>query len=628
MLAQLYVHTTDDLSISRTFYPNRSVRVYLNGLARRTYLHLYRGRRGEAGRFVTFWTTELPLTVHASRRPLLVALAVFVLAMLIGILSYRIDPDFAEMILGADYVRMTEANIAQGDPMAVYAGRDEFGMALHITLNNLSVALLTFVAGAFFCVGTIVLLVRNGVLLGVFQYFFYANGDYGGSEVTTATTTWLFRGLSWLLTAGGGGLEHVLSTLRYLGTGTGVFRESLLTIWIHGTLEISSIVLAGGAGLTLGSGLLFPGTRTRLQAFRRSARAGLKIMLGTVPLFVVAGFLEGYVTRQTDLPDPLRFAIILCCLLFVGWYYLVLPPAVARRAPRARADRQDPLDTVPGERHFQRIRSVGEQLSLTFSVLRSQAGRLLGGAAALSLVYCLLSFAFGGAAEFRYRFVAYPFGDLENFYELLASFGRGRALSFAVLVTLGFYATFRLALSMLFRTTDLTPKPRSRRRELRLLAVCGLLTLSMSFGGAAAALIVFLTFPFLLSLGVSAYLGGSSPGQVFRMVYTNLSASYGLCVLVLLIAFPLTFLVDTVIGAFLFTFLDWVIYTDVTTIDGRNVMLQAFCYYFLLVLVSCTWIVALAFSLGTLREIETATELKKAIAGVGGKRRLRGVERE
>ena len=73
----------------------------------------------------------------------------------------------------------------------------------------------------------------------------------------------------------------------------GLFVESFLTIWIHGTLEISAIIIAGAAGLTMGKGLVFPGTFRRIQAFQRSARRGLKIMVGIFPIFVVAGFIEG-----------------------------------------------------------------------------------------------------------------------------------------------------------------------------------------------------------------------------------------------------------------------------------------------------------------------------------------------
>ena len=627
LLNQLYVHTTDDLSTSRTFYPNRSVRVYLNGLAQRTFLHVYRGRRGEVGKFFSFWTDEMPRTVYASRRYLLVALAVFLLSMAIGVLSYRIDPDFAQTILGEAYVSMTEANIAGGDPMAVYKSMDSFDMSLHITLNNILVAFLTFIGGALACVGALVALIRNGVMVGVFQYFFLANGTYDAIE-PTAASAWGARAASWLLTAGGEGLEKVFAALAYMGSGNELFRESLLTIWIHGALEISSIVIAGGAGLTMGAGLLFPGTLTRFQSFGRSARAGLKIMLGTVPLFIVAGFLEGYVTRQTDLPDGLRFLFIMACFVFIVWYYVIYPRSVAARGPATGTDERIPTVVDPAPLRYAQLRTVGEQLSATFSVLRHSLGRLLGGALLLSAVYCLLSFGFGQPARFRYAYLGHLLGDLHNFHELFASFGRGRAVTFSVLVAGVFYGMYRLALFALFRRTDLVAPPRQTKRELRLLLVCGLLALTVAFGGLTSALLVFLLLPFVLVLGVHGYLGYGQPTQVFRLVYTNLGFSYGLVVLLTLTALPVLWLIDTTLGGYFFAFFDWVVYTDASTIDDRNVMLQTFFYCFLFTLLFCAWVIGLALSLGTLREVETAAGLNARIAAIGGKRRLLGMERE
>lgn len=106
----------------------------------------------------------------------------------------------------------------------------------------------------------------------------------------------------------------------------------MLTIWIHGTLEISAIVLAGGAGLVMARGLLFPGTYSRAEAFRQSARDGLKLAVGLVPIFVVAGFLEGFVTRHTEMPVAASLAIIGGSAAFMGWYFIVYPRQLTRRA--------------------------------------------------------------------------------------------------------------------------------------------------------------------------------------------------------------------------------------------------------------------------------------------------------
>ncbi|MEJ7659867.1 MAG: stage II sporulation protein M [Hymenobacter sp.] len=134
--------------------------------------------------------------------------------------------DFVRVVLGDDYVNQTLANIRRGDPMAVYKSGGSRVMFLGIAGNNLFVALRTFAWGLTLGVGTLYSLFFNGVMLGAFQYFFYQ--------------------------------QHVLL-------------PSLLTIWIHGTLEIPGIVLAGGAGFILGGGLLFPGTygRARVAGPRR-----------------------------------------------------------------------------------------------------------------------------------------------------------------------------------------------------------------------------------------------------------------------------------------------------------------------------------------------------------------------
>ena len=253
-LNDLFVQITDDLSFSRTFYPNRSVRVYLNGLAQRIFSIIYKKRKAKQYRLITFWTEELPLLFYRARRDFLIALLVFGFAFLIGLVSSRMDPEFAEIILGNDYIEMTKENIASGDPMAVYKQKGRFDSSLAITVNNLWVAFLTFIIGAIYGVGTIAILIRNGVMVGAFQYFF------------------IERGLFW---------------------------ESFLTIWIHGTLEISAIIIAGAAGLTMGRGLAFPGTFSRLRSFQQSAKRGLKILIGIAPIFIIAGFIEGF----HDSPD-------------------------------------------------------------------------------------------------------------------------------------------------------------------------------------------------------------------------------------------------------------------------------------------------------------------------------------
>jgi uncharacterized membrane protein SpoIIM required for sporulation len=285
-LADLYIHVTDDLSFARTFYPESRTTVYLNALAGEVHRAIYRNRRERTSRLITFWKYELPQLFHEHRRELLYSAVVFALSMLIGAISALNDEGFIRTVMGDSYVNMTLENIRKGDPMAVYKGDGELDMFLLLTTHNIGVAFETFAYGLMLSVGTVYRLFLNGLMLGSFEAF-------------------LFR--------------------------QGVFVESLLSIWIHGVIEIASIVIAGCAGLILGNSVLFPGTYTRLQSLRAGAKRGLKIIIGLVPLFVIAGFLESFVTRYTKMPVALSVGIILTSLLFVIGYVVIYPSILSRR---------------------------------------------------------------------------------------------------------------------------------------------------------------------------------------------------------------------------------------------------------------------------------------------------------
>ncbi len=279
VLTEQFVELTDDLSYARTFYPDSAVTRYLNGLASRMHRDLMQNKREDRSRFVTFWTHELPTLFYRSHRLLLVSFLVFLSAGLIGALSAAHDDTFVRLIMGDEYVNMTLENIRKGDPLAVYKSSPRATMFLQITLNNIRVSFVAFVMGLFGSFGTLAILFQNGIMLGAFQYFFYE--------------------------------KDLLLT-------------SVLTIWIHGTLEISAIIIAGAAGLTMGNSLLFPGTYSRLESFRRGTKQGLKIAVGLVPIFIAAGFLESFVTRL-PLHPVASSAIILTSAAFIIWYFILYP---------------------------------------------------------------------------------------------------------------------------------------------------------------------------------------------------------------------------------------------------------------------------------------------------------------
>ncbi|MCB0374196.1 MAG: stage II sporulation protein M, partial [Muricauda sp.] len=275
-LSDLYIEITDHLSYAKTFYPNSNTQYYLNSLASQAHQKIYKTKRESKNRIVSFWKSEFPSMFHQHHRELLISFLVFTFFAVVGAFSSANEGDFVRSILGNGYVNMTLENIEKGDPMAVYKQQGEFNMFLGITINNIKVAIYAFAYGIFLGIGTLMVLLQNGIMLGSFQYFFYE------------------KGLLW---------------------------ESARTIWIHGTIEISVIIIAGCAGLVLANGILFPGTYTRLESFKRGVKNGLKIMISTVPFFIVAGFLEGFVTRHTEMPDWLAIIIILGSLYLIIFYY-------------------------------------------------------------------------------------------------------------------------------------------------------------------------------------------------------------------------------------------------------------------------------------------------------------------
>ncbi|MEM6262658.1 MAG: stage II sporulation protein M [Bacteroidota bacterium] len=284
-MAELYIQLTDDLAYARTFYPKSKTVKYLNGLAARTHLEIYKSKKQKRNRLMDFWVTELPLILQKSQRQLFYAFVVFTFSFLIGTLSALNEETYIRDILSDSYVNMTLQNIDNDDPTAVYKGDSSLSMFLMIGFNNIRVSFVAFALGIFFSLGTMYIMFVNGVMLGSFLTLFYR--------------------------------EEVLS-------------EALPIIYIHGTLEISAIVIAGGAGMMLGNSILFPGTFSRKFAIQEAAKNGVKIIIGLIPVFIMAAFLESFVTRLSEMHIVYKLLIIVSSLAFIFWYYILYPILVAR----------------------------------------------------------------------------------------------------------------------------------------------------------------------------------------------------------------------------------------------------------------------------------------------------------
>ena len=285
-LADLYIQLTDDLAYAQTYYPQSGTINYLNALTVSVHHKIYRNKKEKGSRFLDFFKYEVPLAALMARRQIGYAFIIFMLGVAIGVVSTWKDPDFLRVIFPDSYINMTMENIKHGDPMGVYKEAPESTMFIQIAGNNLAVMIRMFVLGVVLSIFTGYMLFSTGVMIGVFQFFFAQKG---------------------------------------------LFITSSLVIWIHGTLEISSCVLAGAAGLYLGNSLLFPRTFTRMQSLRFAGLIGSKICLGLIPIIITAAFLESFVTRHTEMPVALSLFIILSSLTFIIWYFYFYPKQLMKR---------------------------------------------------------------------------------------------------------------------------------------------------------------------------------------------------------------------------------------------------------------------------------------------------------
>lgn len=286
-LADSYIQLLNDLSYAQTYYPKSKTTIYLNFLVSQIYRKIYKTRRMEQNRLAYFFKTEVPSIVYENRQMVLFAFILFFFFTLLGAISARYDNTFVRLILGDDYVNMTLKNIDNGDPMAVYKSGNSLGSFLGITMNNIWVAARAYIYGLSAGVLTFYIALQNGIMLGSFQYFFYEQGVLGAS----------LRG-----------------------------------IWLHGAMEIFSIVIATAAGFILAASLLFPKTYSRLYSFKNGVQQSLKVFISTLPFFVAAGFIEGFVTRNSNImPLWLNILIIGGTLLVISFYYLIYPFIVNKK---------------------------------------------------------------------------------------------------------------------------------------------------------------------------------------------------------------------------------------------------------------------------------------------------------
>lgn len=298
-MADRFTTLVDDLAYAKTFYPHSKVTRLINGLAVSIYQSIYQNKKENYSRIISFFKTDLPLVILKNHKVFLFSFTVFAVCCLMGVISSMQDYEFVKGVLGDGYVAMTEENIASGDPFGVYknlADGGYFSSFIWLFFHNVKIDFLMFIAGLLCGVFTLHLLFYNSVMLGCFQYLFFSKG---------------------------------------LGL------KSILVIWIHGTLEISAMIISATAGFIIAKGILFPGSFKRIISFKNRMKDAVKIMIIFVPLTLGAAFLEGYVTHlmsetydndiKGGMPVWVSILILALSLSFVIWYFIIYPLRLQRK---------------------------------------------------------------------------------------------------------------------------------------------------------------------------------------------------------------------------------------------------------------------------------------------------------
>lgn len=292
-MAEEFTQLTDDLGFAKTFYPHSKVTRYLNTEASRRYLRIYHNRKEEHNKFVVFFKYKVPLTLAKHQYVLLLCFALFTLFFCVGFFSSMYDPSLMRDVLGDSYVEMTYNNIEKGNPFGVYQSGNSFIVGLGIMVNNISVALRFLLEGLPACFFSIKDLAEQSVMVGAFDYMFYEKG-YGGMFI--------------------------------------------LTVMIHGTLELSGLVIAAAAGVVLGKSWIFPGTVSRLQALKTGAKDAVVIMTALLPVFAMAAFFEGFVTRYYRMPVWMSLLILLSSATYIIGYFVVYPIRLKKKLAQQHAE--------------------------------------------------------------------------------------------------------------------------------------------------------------------------------------------------------------------------------------------------------------------------------------------------
>jgi uncharacterized membrane protein SpoIIM required for sporulation len=276
-LGALYRQAASDLAIARRDFPrDRSTR-YLESLVARVHQAVYQQpTRGWASLW-EWLSVGYPRAFREAWRYTLISFLFFIVPFLITLFGTLVEPRLGRVILPpGDFVQQVE----EGQTWLDIESADRPLVASSIATNNIQVTFIAFAGGAIFGLGTVFVLVNNGLQIGAVAGL---ASSYGlGDEI-------------WSFVAG------------------------------HGWIELTVIFIAGGCGLRIGYALLRPGLLTRRVALSEAANKAMRLMAGCVPLLLIAGLIEGFIS-----PSSLHWSIRLA-IGFGAWLLFMIYVLTAGR---------------------------------------------------------------------------------------------------------------------------------------------------------------------------------------------------------------------------------------------------------------------------------------------------------
>lgn len=281
-IALLYRQVAADLSSLRQDDTARTYAAHVNQLLARAHHIIYSGRKTSVGSLFRFLRDEYPVIFRRNGAYVSGSLVITLACGILGAVLTTSRPEFMRHFLGPQMIATMERHQMWTHSVVTTAPT----ATSFIMTNNLSVSFMAFAGGMVFGLLTLRSLYVNGMLLGVIG----ASCHHYGMSVAL----WSF-------------------------------------VAPHGSLELPAIIIAGAAGLRLGTAMVFPGDLRWKDSIAKGGIEATRLVSGIVPMLVVAGCLEGFFS-PSEAPVWLKFSVgaVLFALLNVWLWHPVLSSTAAR----------------------------------------------------------------------------------------------------------------------------------------------------------------------------------------------------------------------------------------------------------------------------------------------------------